>query len=503
MTEAITVQALTVRYPRRPKPVLRDVSFTVPTGRRVLLLGPSGCGKSTLALTLTGLIPHHIFAHVYGTVRVFGHDPQTVGPGRMAVHAGLLLQDPEASFATLMVEDEVAFGLENLATPPAAMPPRIEAALRQVGMWAYRHHALNDLSGGQKQRVALAALLAMHPPLLILDEPTALLDPQGTRAFFRTLAALEGHTWLLIEHKVEAALPLVDEVILLNRDGALLARGAPEPTLRRYLDAALEAGIWLPAYLDPRAAWRATFTTPLRINPPAVRMRGVSFRYHPQGPWILRDIDLTIPQGDFLALLGPNGAGKTTLARLMTHLGLRPTTGQVWLFGDPVEHLPRDEITRRAGFVFQNPEHQFVTERVWDEVAYSLRARGWPEERVRERVDALLERFGLAEWAAMNPFRLSQGQKRRLSVATMLALAPRLLILDEPTFGQGRNTAYALMDHLWRLNQEEGVTIVMITHDQRLTRQYARHVAVLQEGRLAFHGSVDEALERGWLNPTA
>jgi len=420
----------------------------------------------------------------------------------MATRAGLLLQDPEASFATLTVEDEVAFGLENLAVPPEAMPPRIEAALRRVGMWAYRHRALTSLSGGQQQRVALAALLAMQPPLLILDEPTALLDREGTRAFFRTLRELRDHTWLLIEHRVEDALPLVDEVMLLTREGTLLARGEPEATLRRYRDEALAAGIWLPATLDPRAQWRARFETPLRTDPPAIQLRGVSFRYDQTGPWVVREVDLTVPQGDFLALMGPNGAGKSTLARLMLHLGVRPTAGEVRLFGDPVDALTLADITQRAGFVFQNPEHQFVTERVWDEVAYSLRAQGWPEERVRERVHELLHEFELADLADMNPFRLSQGQKRRLSVATMLALSPRLLILDEPTFGQGRNTAYALMDHILRLNQEQGITILMITHDARLTRQYARHLAVLQKGRLAFHGSVEEALARGWLPAT-
>jgi len=483
----VDVHDLRVRYPRWSRPALDGLNLHLHAGETLLLLGPSGGGKTTLLLTLTGLIPHDVFAHVQGRVHVGGADPTREPPGAMATRIGLMFQDPEAGFAMLVVEDEVAFGLENLRVPPAAMPPRITAALRAVGMEAYRHRRLDSLSGGQQQRVALAALLAMEPPILALDEPTAHLDPRATAAFYRTLAALRGQrSVLLVEHRVDRALAVADRVVLLDEHGRVLAQGPPYATLRRHRDAALAAGLWLPEDLDPRAGWRAEHSGPLRVDPPAVALERVSFAY-PRGPRVLHDVTLRVPQGDFLALVGPNGAGKTTLARLMLHLGLQPTAGRVRLFGDPVENLQPGEITARAGFVFQNPEHQFVTERVDEEIAYSLRARGWPEAEVQARVQALLRRFGLEAHAARNPFRLSQGQKRRLSVATMLAVAPRLLILDEPTFGQDRNTAYALMDLLLDLNHE-GVTVVMITHDERLVRQYARHVAVLEGGRLVWHG---------------
>ena len=483
----LEIRDLRVRYPRLARPALDGLDLDLCRGETLLLLGPSGGGKSTLLLTLTGLIPHDIYARVQGRIRVLDADPLEEPPGAMATRIGLMFQDPEAGFAMLVVEDEIAFGLENLRVPPAAMPPRITAALQAVDMLPYRHRRLDSLSGGQQQRVALAALLAMEPPILALDEPTAHLDFRATASFFATLQRLRGrHSILLVEHRVDRALAVADRVVLLDTRGRVLAQGPPWPTLRRHRDAALEAGLWLPAELDPRAGWRADHTTPLRTDPPAVALERVSFAY-PQGPTVLHEVSLQVPQGDFLALVGPNGAGKTTLARLMLHLGLRPTAGQVRLFGEPVARLRPGDITARAGFVFQNPEHQFVTERVDDEIAYSLRVRGFPEAEVQARVQALLDRFGLAEHAARNPFRLSQGQKRRLSVATMLAVAPQLLILDEPTFGQDRNTAYALMDLLLDLNRE-GVTMVMITHDARLARQYARHVAVLEGGRLVWHG---------------
>jgi len=493
MPIALRTQHLTVRYPHTARPALRHLSLTIHEGKTVVLLGPSGGGKSTLALTLTGLIPHDIFAHIQGRITVDGLDPTQAAPGAVAARVGLLLQDPEASFATLTVEDELAFGLENLRVPPEAMAARIQTALEQVGLPDYRTRRLDTLSGGEMQRIALAALLAMRPPILILDEPTANLDPRATREFFETLAHLKGtHTILLIEHKLSACLPLADRVILLDEQGGLLAQGEPLPTLKAHLDQVLRAGIWVPLSLDPRtrSAPPKTFP-PLVEHPPAVAVHGLTFAY-PDGPPVLRAIDLTIPQGDFVALLGPNGAGKSTLALLlMGLLPQRPSQGEIWLFGERLEDLTPARLTERMGYVFQNPEHQFVTDRVWDELAYGPRVRRWPEARIRQVVDDLLQRFRLSEQADRNPFTLSQGQKRRLSVGTMLAVGQRLLILDEPTFGQDRNTAYALMDLLRDLNRQ-GVTILMITHDLRFVREYARRTVVLHQGHIAFDGLTED-----------
>ncbi len=481
----ISVSHLTIRYPRTSKPAVQDVSFTLPAGSLTLLLGPSGGGKSTLALALTGIVPHHIYAHVEGQIRIGGLDPAEAEPARIAATAGILFQDPEAGFATLTVEDELAFGLENLAVPREAMPARIRAALARVGMEAFLKRRLDTLSGGEAQRIALAALLAMEPPILILDEPTANLDPQATREFFATLKRLKGeHTILLIEHKLDACWHLADRVLFLGEAGRLLAAGEPTATLEAHLPQILEAGIWVPSHLDPRAGRRPLLDAFPALNdaPPAVEVRNLEFAY-PEGAPVLRGVNLRIPQGDFVALMGANGAGKSTLALHMAGLLPRPQAGEVRLFGKPRTALSPREQADLVGFVFQNPEHQFVTDRVWDELAYSLKVRGWPEARVRERVEALLDDFHLTAHAERNPFTLSQGQKRRLSVGTMLAAGQRLLILDEPTFGQDRNTAYALMDRLRALNQQ-GVTIVMITHDERLAWEYARRKVVLADGKV-------------------
>jgi energy-coupling factor transporter ATP-binding protein EcfA2 len=487
----IELEHLSVRYPKSEAPALEDVSLTIEQGETVLLLAPSGGGKSTLARVISGLIPQDIFAFVKGRVRVGEVDPLTAPPGQVAAQVGLLFQDPESGFATLTVEDEIAFGLENLGVPPMEMPGRIRHALAQVGLPDVEKRRLDRLSGGEGQRVALACLLAMAPPVLVLDEPTANLDPASTREFFSTLAALRSsHTVVLIEHKLDACLHLADRVILLDGRGRLVATGEPEHVFDRYRNVILETGSWLPGeFIQPSLAIDGELqaaSPSAMAELPAARIEDATFAY-PSHPPVLRDASLDVPRGSFFALVGPNGSGKTTLALLMMGLLPAPYQGQVRIFGDVLDRLTLADLTERVGFVFQNPEHQFVTNTVRDELAFGLTARDWPEVDVERRVAELLSRFELVEQEGQNPFTLSQGQKRRLSVATMLAVGQRMLILDEPTLGQDRRTTLALMESLVLLNRQ-GVTIMVITHDMQLVASYAQLVAVLIGGRTAFVG---------------
>jgi energy-coupling factor transport system ATP-binding protein len=508
----IELNHLTVRYPRAAGPALRDLSLRIEPGETALLLGPSGGGKSTLALTLAGLIPHDRYADVQGQVRVDGIDPLSAAPGEVAARVGLLFQDPEAGFATLTVEDEIAFGLENLRVPPEQMPGRIRAALDRVSMSGMGLRRLTTLSGGEAQRVALAALLAMDPPLLVLDEPTSNLDPASRREFFSVLGRLKpDRTILLIEHNLDACLPLADRVVALGTGGGLLAQGPPDPVFRDHLDEIRQTGAWLPESYLPSEAFAGARQVPDSGAPEgrpargsrltAVSCRGLSFGYDRREP-VLQEVDLEIASGEFAALIGPNGSGKTTLARHFLGLLPPPQRGEVRLFGDRVQQLDLAELTRRGGYVFQNPEHQFVTDTVWEELAYSLQARRLPGPEVRAQVEGLLERFGLRQHSGRNPFTLSQGEKRRLSVATMLAVDQRLLILDEPTFGQDRRASLALMDALAGLNRR-GVTVLIITHDMRLVRRHAHRVAVLVEGRVAYAGAPGELFQDTGLLQTA
>jgi energy-coupling factor transporter ATP-binding protein EcfA2 len=503
------------------------LDFAVERGETILILGPSGCGKSTLTLCLNGLIPHTIGGEMTGQVFIAERSTRETSVGELARQVGIVFQDPESQFCTLMVEDEVAFGLENLGLPRGRMGERIEAALAQVGLAGERPTRLDRLSGGMKQRLALACLLAMQPQILALDEPTSNLDPRGTREFFPRLEGLrQRHTILIIEHKLDALIHLVDRVLILSPQGTLLAQGEPRQVFAEEALRLEEYGIWLPQVTelaqrlgitplpltvdeavqalagrpyDSRAVMRERAAAALPRRP-AIEVNDLDFTY-PDGTLALQGASLTVAEGDFFALLGPNGSGKTTLANHIISI-LHPPPRRVRVLGRDVTEMSTYELTQAVGYVFQNPEHQFVADTVYDEMAYSLRVRGVEEEAIKEQVEPLLAEFGLMLYTKMNPFALSQGQKRRLSVATMLAVGQRILILDEPTFGQDRLTAQRLMKRLQALNAA-GVTVIIITHDMRLVAEYARQVAVLLDGRVVYQGTVTDLYRDEGLLATA
>ncbi|PWH17826.1 MAG: hypothetical protein DDG58_07440 [Ardenticatenia bacterium] len=365
--------------------------------------------------------------------------------------------------------------------------------------------------------------------MLILDEPTANLDPAATRSFYRTLQDLKHTTKatiLLIEHRVDAVLPLVDRIIVLGKDGRIIAAGTPREIYATDGTLLHHEGIWLPSSCHLARALKSigwpledcpltveemeyairalqpSFLQPKFLSgsdiapdvstPPvssssgaAIDVEGVHFTY-PDGTIALRDVHLRVPRGSFFALVGANGSGKTTLAKIL--VGLLPAQkGTITILGRVLTPRHRSQITRQVGYVFQNPEHQFITERVRDELAYSLDPSVDAEERKR-RIDSLLERFGLQGYADFNPFSLSQGQKRRLSIATMVAMEQPILILDEPTFGQDYQSAHEVMSVLYAL-QQAGTTIFCITHDMQLVADYAHEVAVMAQGRIIFQGT--------------
>ncbi|HRN50620.1 MAG TPA: ABC transporter ATP-binding protein [Anaerolineales bacterium] len=515
----IEISALTVKYARRKLAALNQLSLQVPKGETVLLLGPSGSGKSTLALTLNGLLPQSVGELREGTVRVVGLDTQQHSVADLAQRVGILFQDPDAQFATLKVEDEIVFGLENLGYEPQSMDARIDQALSDVGVAALRDRPVSALSGGEKQRVALASLLAMQPEVLIFDEPTANLDSMGTQQVFALLAELKSrgkHTLILIEHKLDELMHLIDRVVVLNTQGGILADGAPREIFDDFGPALQEMGVWMPQVSmlaheirrqgvelplfpitlgDAVRAFRSWVAEaqPRSTQPaashaqavPAMQIKNLSFTYGHLPA--LQDISIDINKGDFLAIVGANGAGKTTLAKHLMGI-LRPPVGTIALEGKEFTDIPAKDVARKIGYVFQNPEHQFVTETVWDEVAYGLRVMQEDDESVTRKTQELLETFGLARYAKANPFTLSYGEKRRLSVASMLALGQDILILDEPTFGQDERNATALLEILRGLNQQ-GKTVIVVTHDMRLVLENANRVVAMSAGNVLFDGA--------------
>ena len=518
------------------------MTFTVAPGETVLVLGPSGSGKSTFTLCLDGLIPHAVEGDFAGTVVVDGLATAGTPLHLLTQRVGLVFQDPESQFCTLMVEDEVAFGLENLGRSPAEIEPAIDAALVAVGLSGYRHRELATLSGGEKQRVSLAAVLAMQPRILVLDEPSANLDPRATAELFelvRGLAAGRRHTIVIIEHKLDEIIDWVDSVLVLDPTGRVLFRGNPETAFYDQADLLSSAGVWLPQTAELVAGLRAEgWTVPgqplgatdtiaalaaipglaerLRRGakpspPPAlpgaagaeapqplIRVRDLSYSYPGDGAprQALSGISLVVRRGEFLAVAGTNGAGKTTLASLLSGV-LEPPVATVFLEGEDMSTMTAGSIAARVGHVFQNPEHQFVTETVFGELAYSLSPKAGrkgsryltPPER--QSVEAWLDRLGLLPLAEASPFSLSQGQKRRLSVAAMLIRGQSILFLDEPTLGQDEVQAARLMAMAEEFRAGGG-TVVMITHDMRLVAEYADRLLVLTGGRSVFLGTPEE-----------
>ncbi len=524
----VRVTGLSFRYAASPRWVLRDVDLTAHAGETLLLLGPSGCGKSTLALCLNGLIPAAIAGEMLGEVWVGEHSTRAASAAQLCQMVGEVFQDPETQLIMPRADEEVAFGLENLAVPAHEMPERIAEALAEVGMLGQRRAWVDALSGGQKQRLALAAVLALRPSVLVLDEPTANLDPAATTAFFETLRRLRttvGPTIVLIEHRLDTALPLADRVVALDQAGTVMAAGTPQAVFSGHAEALAQQGVWLPAACRLAralaAAGRPLPACPISLaeatsvlgpllaatpDPPeippaeplpagaenAIEVEEVEFA-HAGGPPILRQVNFHLRRGAFCALVGGNGAGKTTLARQLIGL-LRPTRGRIRVLGRDVQRLSISELGKQVGYVFQNPEHQFVSERVADELAFSLRGR-WGMAETRRRAEQLLHVFGLEDYADANPFALSQGQKRRLSVATMVALEQPILILDEPTFGQDQRTAAALMELLRDLHAR-GTTILLITHDMELVAEHAQEVAVIWDGWILYHGPTRDLFRR-------
>ena len=470
----------------------------------MLVVGPSGSGKSTLALALAGLIPFQVPAVMTGRLELDERDLHELGGPGIAARVGLVLQDPASQLVMERVEDDVAFGLENRGWDPTAMRRRVPEALELVGLAGTERRRSRRLSGGQQQRLALAGALAPEPGLLVLDEPTANLDPDGTAALMDVLADLRrarSTTIVLIEHRVEEAWPLADVVLALDRDGTVIDVGSPADVVERSAAQIARAGAWLPDAIEAQLAPadRDTATAlpaghsmaketprqkpgvpsgvPPGVPPGAEVLRATDVRFsYELGLPVLRDVSMAGGAGERIALVGPNGSGKSTLGRLLVGL-LRPDRGTVRLGELDPARIPAAQLARRAGYVFQDPERQFLADRVEDEVILGL----GPEELVR--VPNLLERLGLPldTFGDRSPYRMSGGEKRRLSLACVLIRRPGVLVLDEPTFGQDRH-GYRELLGIIREHVAAGTCLVAATHDTRFIRDVSSRVVRLEDG---------------------
>ena len=473
----------------------------------LLVVGPSGSGKSTLAAAITGRIPVDVPALVTGQLDIDDRDIRTVQRAELAGRIGVVVQDADAQLVMERAEDDVAFGLENRAWSLAAMRERVPETLGMVGLQGLGRHRSWRLSGGQRQRLALAGALAPRPGLLVLDEPTANVDPDGAGAFMAELARLRSErstTIVLIDHLVESAWPLADVVLALDGGGRTIDVGPAAEVGARSATKMRDAGIWLPAALESSlsrqrtggpaqaSVWpdadlasptppstppsMALTTAPTLGDAPILTTHDLRFLYRRGLEPAIRDVRMAIRPGERVALVGPNGSGKSTLARLLVGL-LRPTAGSVRLLGDDPARITAADLARRAGFVFQDPERQFLAERVDEEITLGL---GVVERR---RAGELMDALGLplGRFGARSPYRLSGGEQRRLSLACGLVRFPRILVLDEPTFSQDRRGYDALLAILAE-RVDQGAAIVTATHDRRFVADLATRVIELDEG---------------------
>ena len=485
---AVSARGWGWRYASRLRWAARGIELDIAPGERVLLLGGSGSGKSTLLHALAGVLGGDEEGQHEGALRIDGAAPQEVR-GR----AGLVQQDPDAQAVLARVGDDVAFGCENLGVPRDEIWPRVREALDLVGLDVPLDHHTNALSGGQKQRLALAGALAMRPGLLLLDEPTANLDPEGAVSVRDAVGRIldrTGATLVVVEHRIDVWLPLVDRFVVLGGSGesgreegsAILADGTPDEVLGQRGAELAAQGVWVPG-IPPRHP-----APPVREpGETLLETRGLEVARVTGRP-VAGPVDEVVRAGEVLGVIGPNGAGKSTLGRTLSGL-LPPAAGVVEATARladgagpaPIRWSSRQLLTR-IGTVLQSPDHQLLARTVRRELEVGPRALKLPEREIASRVDELLERLRLASLAEANPHTLSGGEKRRLTVAAMLATRPRVVVLDEPTFGQDARTWAELVDIIASLRDgrdgSEASAVVAITHDQDVLD--ALHARVLR-----------------------
>ena len=506
MDKYISFNQFTFQYDAQAEATLKDISFDIAKGEKVLILGPSGSGKSTLAQCLNGIIPNIHKGQAQGQVRIDGQDifKQSIYDKSQLVST--VLQDPDGQFIGLTVAEDLAFALENDCADQSEMKDKVALWAERLDLTSLLNHRPQDLSGGQKQRVSLAGVLIDESPILLFDEPLANLDPKSGQETIDLIDKIHkevGATTIIIEHRLEDVLYRPVDRILLVNDGELIFNGSPDELLSSTL--LLENGIREPLYVtvlrqlgfDTRSAQNLSqldaldlsdLVLPDRVlkdkrdssSDSILKVEGLSVSYG-DNPAIIEDMSFSLKKGERLAIVGKNGAGKSTLAKALC--GFVPSQGKLTYKGQDISQDSIAERSERIGFVLQNPNQMISQTMIFDEVALGLRLRGIEETEVEERVHEVLKTCGLYSFRKWPISALSFGQKKRVTIASILVLKPEIIILDEPTAGQDYKTYTDIMNFLDSL-QKQGHTIVMITHDMQLMLEYSDRCLVVVEGKV-------------------
>lgn len=510
------LENVTFAYASSDKPALKNVSFSIKPGEYVVVMGRTGAGKTSLTRCLTGAIPHFFTGRISGKAYLFGYDPAQTGPAENADRVGMVFQDFESQLFSTNAELEVAFGAENLGRSREKLREAVNSSLKMAGLEGFENRNPATLSGGEKQRLAIASILAMAPPLVILDEPSTDLDPVGKREIFDLLATIrEGNRpVILVEHEIEAA-RRADRIVIM-RGGEICREGASQEIFR-------DPGLLLDHGIRPLDGVRLLCALgdnkpPLTVEEQIDRLKHTGraprdeeykaledddakkaalygevlydlrdlHHSYAAGKESLNGINLSIRKGEFIAVLGQNGSGKTTLAKHLNGL-FKPTTGEALFKGRKVTDRPLSAVAREVGFVFQDPDHQIFSSTVGDEVAFAPRNFGFAENEIARRVKKAIESTSLTGYEDKDPFHLTKGERQRVAVAGVLAGEPEALILDEPTTGLDRDEQVRIMELLKKLNSE-GHTVIIITHTVWVAAEYAHRTVLLAGGHVIADG---------------
>lgn len=522
-TPIISFKDFSFQYRAQKRPTLQEINLEIMPGERILIAGPSGSGKSTLGSCINGLIPFSFPGEVKGELTVDGVNAPKAGIFELSAHVGTVLQDPDGQFIGLTVGEDIAFALENACTPQDEMKEIVARTAKLVEIEDHLESAPHELSGGQKQRVSLAGVMVDQVKVLLFDEPLANLDPAAGKQAIELIDEIQrktGTTVIIIEHRLEDVLwRSVDRIVLMS-EGRIAADMRPDELLATdllrahgireplYLTALRYAGVYVTAALRPAQvstltlceaqkeqvrAWFQAAAPGEKAAPkkPLLEVRHLSFGYAPDRP-TLRDVSFSIGKGEMVAIVGCNGAGKSTLSKLICGFET-PDSGTMRFDGEDMADMSIRERASRIGYVLQNPNQMISKTMIYDEVALGIRRRGYTEEQIREKVEQTLRICGLYPFRNWPISALSFGQKKRVTIASVLVMGPQMIILDEPTAGQDFRHYTEIMEFLRGLNAQ-GVTVVMITHDMHLMLEYTPRALVFSEGKLIADRSAAQVL---------
>lgn len=513
MKPIIEFKDYSFKYNSQVEPTLRDINLSIYPGEKILIIGPSGSGKSTLANCINGLVPFSYVGESTGELYIGGKEPKDLGIFGLSKMVGTVLQDTDGQFIGLTVAEDVAFVLENDCLEEERMHKRVEEIAKLVDIDKLLHHAPGELSGGQKQRVSMAGVMIDDVDILLFDEPLANLDPATGKHAIELIDSIQkeqNKTILIIEHRLEDALfREVDRIVVVG-DGTIVADMTPDELLSKdvlerqgireplYVTALKHAGCKIYAKDHPARIqtmdfgpykgrvqdWFAHADSPdkKKESDNVLQVEHLDFSYD-ESRKILQDISFSVQKGEMLSIVGKNGAGKTTLSNLICGF-IKPDSGSILLDGEDISPLSIKERGERIGLVMQNPNQMISKAMIYEEVALGLAVRGVPEEEIKERVYETLKICGLYSFRNWPISALSFGQKKRVTIASILVMNPEILILDEPTAGQDYRHYTEIMEFLKRVNQEYGTTIMMITHDMHLMMEYTDRAIVIADGQM-------------------